>query len=316
MTFLDSLSKDYEDMLSLKEALGYSRTTYAGYIPDFIEYCGRRYPESDVVTKEMVTGWLDSYSFNSINTRTRALINLRTFTKYLAAIDKHTYVIDDEFSIPIVPYVPVIMKEDELRQFFSGVDTINNSWNLPMKKYILPVLFRMIFCCGLRPAEPLKLRCEDVNLSTGDIYIRQSKRRTDRHILMSKDMIDLCRRYELVAGSREWFFQRADGRPFSTGWLGDQFELCYKNSGLQLPKAPNTYSLRHCFATYTMMNWLDDNKNIMALLPYLSAYMGHTDIKHTLYYVHLLPERLRKSAGVDWDKLDSIYKEANYVYNK
>ena len=37
--------------------------------------------------------------------------------------------------------------------------------------------------------------------------------------------------------------------------------------------------------------------------------MGHTDIKHTLYYVHLLPGRLRESAGIDWDSLDSVYPE-------
>ena len=310
MTFLNSLTKDYEDMISLKEALGFSRSTYACYIPDFINYCGEHYPESNAVTKEMVIRWLDSYDFSSTNTRTRALINIRTFTKYLAATGKQSYVVDDEFSIPIIPYVPVIMKDEELKQFFSGVDITTKYSNLPLKGYILPVLFRMIFCCGLRPAEPLKMRCEDVNLSTGDVYIRQSKRRSDRHILMSDDMLNLCRRYELVAGSREWFFQRADGKPFNTKWLGHQFEQCYRNSGLQLPKAPNTYSLRHCFATYTMMNWIDEEKDIMTLLPYLSAYMGHTDIKHTLYYVHLLPERLRKSAGIDWDKLDYIYGEA------
>ena len=312
MTFQNSLEKDYEDMLSFKEALGYSRDTYRYYIPDFIRYCGKNHPESEAVTKDMVVGWIDRYAFKSPNTRTRALINIRTFTKYLAAIGKKTYVVDDEFSIPLIPFVPVIMKDEELKQFFYGVDITVRNCKLPFKKYIIPVLFRMILCCGLRPAEPLKMRYEDVNLTTGDVYIRQSKRRTDRHILMSDDMLNLCNRYEIVAGEREWFFQHPDGTPFTTRWLGHQFDQCYTNSGLYLPKAPNTYSLRHCFATYTMMKWIDAGKDIMALLPYLSAYMGHTDIKHTLYYIHLLPERLRKSAGVEWDKLDSVYEEVDY----
>ena len=47
----------------------------------------------------------------------------------------------------------------------------------------------------------------------------------------------------------------------------------------------------------------------MELLPYLSAYMGHSELTSTLYYIHLLPEKLRKSKGIDWDKLYSIYAE-------
>ena len=45
----------------------------------------------------------------------------------------------------------------------------------------------------------------------------------------------------------------------------------------------------------------------MELLPYLSAYMGHSELTSTLYYVHLLPENLRRSEGVDWDRLSRIY---------
>ncbi len=312
MTFRKMLMKDYEDMLALKMSIGYAKETYMYYIPEFIDYCGENYPNANAVTKDMVIGWLSSRSFTSSNTRTRALINIRTFTRYLAATGKQSYVVDDEFSLPIVRFVPVIMKDDEIKQFFFGVDNTIKSYDFPRKKYILPVLFRMIFCCGLRPAEPLKLRCEDVNLSTGDVYIRQSKRRTDRHILMSEDMLNLCHRYDLAIGSREWFFQHDDGKRLSTHWLDRQFRLCYKKSGLCLPQIPNPYSLRHCFATYTMMNWVDAGKDIMVLLPYLSAYMGHTEIKHTLYYVHLLPERLKSSAGINWEKLDSIYGEVGH----
>ena len=45
----------------------------------------------------------------------------------------------------------------------------------------------------------------------------------------------------------------------------------------------------------------------MELLPYLSAYMGHSELTSTLYYIHLLPENLRKSKAVDWDLLSRIY---------
>lgn len=65
-------------------------------------------------------------------------------------------------------------------------------------------------CYGLRPQEPPAIRTGDVDLETGDVYIRQSKRHKDRHIIMSGDMLDLCRRYDSVAGKRQWFFQKWD----------------------------------------------------------------------------------------------------------
>ena len=37
--------------------------------------------------------------------------------------------------------------------------------------------------------------------------------------------------------------------------------------------------------------------------------MGHTSLSSTLYYVHLIPENLLKSRGVDWTRLNAIVPE-------
>ena len=52
---------------------------------------------------------------------------------------------------------------------------------------------------------------------------------------------------------------------------------------------------------------MEDGRDIMALMPFLSAYMGHSDFSSTLYYVHLLPENLRKAKGIDWNLLSKVY---------
>jgi hypothetical protein len=57
------------------------------------------------------------------------------------------------------------------------------------------------------------------------------------------------------------------------------------------------------------MRWTDEGSDAMTQLPYLSAYMGHSQFQYTLYYVHLLPERLRSSAGIDWSQFSTIYGE-------
>ena len=45
------------------------------------------------------------------------------------------------------------------------------------------------------------------------------------------------------------------------------------------------------------------------MLPFLRAYMGHSEMSSTLYYVHLLPENMRRSAKVDWAKLNAVVPE-------
>ena len=70
-------------------------------------------------------------------------------------------------------------------------------------------------------------------------------------------------------------------------------------------KSERSDFLRHAFATRNLARWIDVGNDAMSLLPALSAYLGHSDLNSTLYYVHLLPERLRASAGVDWELLSA-----------
>ncbi len=60
------------------------------------------------------------------------------------------------------------------------------------------------------------------------------------------------------------------------------------------------------------MRLTDENRDIMSMLPYLSTYMKHTCYRHTLYYVHLLPERLRMSNNIVWEKFEGMYPEVSY----
>ena len=61
--------------------------------------------------------------------------------------------------------------------------------------------------------------------------------------------------------------------------------------------------------------WIDEGRNLYAMLPYLRAYMGHERLDDTAYYIHILPERLLSSPGVDWDRMDRIIPEVNIWTN-
>ncbi len=317
MSFIQEMTIAYNDMLNIKESLGFCRHNYEFHISPFIEFCTNRYPYADEITKDMIDQWLVSKTFNSDNTRRLAIINIRHFTRYLNAVGKRAYIPSSEYNIKTQRYQPYIFNDCELPRLFNEIDTLKNrnGYEASQPGLILPVAFRLELCCGMRPAEPFCLRVEDVNLKTGDVFIRKSKRGKDRHIIMSEEMRQLCTLYDGIVGKREWFFQYTDGGKIPTRWALWNFNKAWENTELpaRLNK-PRPYDLRHNFATRTLMRWVDEDRDVMTLMPYLSTYMGHVCLEETLYYVHLLPERIKSSPGIDWDMLGDIYctEEGSY----
>ena len=59
---------------------------------------------------------------------------------------------------------------------------------------------------------------------------------------------------------------------------------------------PRIHDLRHSFAVQTMLDWYASGADVPALLPRLSTYLGHTDPKHTYWYLQAAPELLTLAA--------------------
>lgn len=305
-----SLSEEFHKFLHVRASLGYSLDQYNSYLKNFILFCERNYGCDIEITREVLDNWIVDANFNNPKTRSTAISQIRSFTGYLQSIGRNSFI------PPVVEYRQPIHTHDkafifndyELKIFFETLDSIPPRNDIYHRERISPVLFRMMLCCGMRPQEPLSLFYEDVNLATGEIIIRQAKGRKDRRIIMSEDLRILCNKFDRYMPSpREFFFQRDDKKQIKTRWMDNQFNICLKRCPITFEKKPRPYDLRHSFATRTIMRWTDEKKDIMTYLPYLSAYMGHSDIADTLYYVHLLPGRLKTSKGIDWNLLNQVY---------
>ena len=284
MGFYDELQEDYRKMLDVRESLGYSRATYSHYIPEFIHYCAQQYPDSSQISREMFEGWILHRIFPSNRTFDEALSKIRAFTKYLVSAGKQAFIPDERYHKPYQKYIPYILSDAELSDLFCSIDNAVPDKCAPKKEYILPVLFRMMYCCGMRPTEPIRLRCRDISLETGEIFLRQTKNCKDRRIVMSEDLLRLCRIYDFQMGQREYFFEHWKGGPLNPKWMLVQFHRCFESDRHPERKRARPYDLRHTFATHILMGWVDGKRDIMSLLPFLSAYMGHADIRDTLYY--------------------------------
>lgn len=308
MSCKSRLDEAFEQMMSYRKAVGYATATYRSSVPPFISFCAENYPDAHFITSEMVDAWLAFYPYSD-NGRAVFISLLREFAKYLNFLGYEDFIPGDDYAVKRTAFYPYLFTDYELSAFFEAIDSYTGATcgKRYLPEVILPVYSRLLYCCGMRPQEPPALRTEDVDLKTGDIYIRQSKQHKDRHIIMSDDMLGLCRYYDSVAGQREWFFQKWDGSQYETSWYNQIWRKLTARSGISWRGTPRPYDLRHAFASRNIIRWMDCGRDVMELLPYLSSYMGHAELASTLYYVHLLPEKLRKSKGIDWEKLSMIY---------
>ena len=157
----------------------------------------------------------------------------------------------------------------------------------------------------------------DVDFSAGTLFIRKSKFHSERVVGLSAQMLELLakykRRLDRIVPNSTYLFPKRDGQPVGKHGLADYFRDRWLATSGRLRNGPapraRVYDLRHRFASTVLQRWMDEGREMYVMLPFLRAYMGHSEMSSTLYYVHLLPENMRRSAKVDWAKLNAIVPE-------
>jgi len=318
--FNSKLAPLFEGMIEYKLALGYALYSYEGILINLDRFCVQHFPNETVLTKEVVVKWMVKRPNENVRGPMARSHVIRQLGKYLNAVGIEAYILPDKYIGGKSAFSPYIFTDAELKGLFAAVDKMTRSPQAAksiISHITIPVILRLIYTCGLRPNEGRELKCKNVNLNTGEILITGTKKHKERIVVMSDDMLNLCRSYSIkrsiLAPHNEYFFPNPAGGMYSRNWLSYHFNACWEAANPD--KAPaslplvRVYDLRHRFASAIINRWLDEQKDLYAMLPYLRAYMGHANFNSTAYYIHLLPENLVKSAGVDWDRLYDIIPE-------
>lgn len=305
--FESLFANDILAYIKLRVSLGNEEDTYARRLHSFDTFCVEKYPKEVILSMEIAEAWCTKKTNEQTNTLKNRTNILRGFSKYLVSIGKKAYIIPDGFAGKGVQFIPYLYNDIELRSFFVGADQLPPHPLSPFREYVVPVMFRVLYCCGLRPQEVRHLKVSDTNLGEGTFYISNTKRNKDRIVAMSKELHDLCIKYDMhmqdKIPSREYFFQNPTGGPYRIAWIQQQFFRCWKKAGISFTTnhRPRVYDWRHNFATRVIVRWMNEQKDVMNLLPYLSTYMGHSSLEYTAYYIHLVPGHLKFSTLTAWN---------------
>lgn len=315
--FISGFADDLTDMINMKVALNYSPNTYLERARSFDKNCAEFFPGVNELTETVVISWIHTNAEQTNGALHRKISFARAFGMYLKSIGKKAYIVPDSYTSGRTLFVPYLLNDPELTALFHEIDRLEFKRN-PFCGIVLSTYFRLTYTCGLRPGEGRNLKRLDVDLNTGEVRINHTKWHKCRTVVMSEDMLTIARKYAVLRDSQfpdsEYFFPDTDGDPYTSARMGTQLKRCFAASKPEVPEellpSIRVYDLRHRFATAVLSRWLDEGIDITSRLPYLQTYMGHKELQSTLYYVHLLPENLVKSAGIDWEHMNSILPRA------
>ncbi|MDR2569875.1 MAG: tyrosine-type recombinase/integrase [Oscillospiraceae bacterium] len=285
----------------------------------FDAYFHEHHPNLALLTKEAVRGWIyheTSHGCGGMNAKASSVRNLAQYMGNGAYILPHK-------AIP-KPHkcTPYILTDDELSRLFFAADNIKGNID-KLVKVILPTLLRLLYTCGLRPYEVRLIKRNNINFSTGEILLERTKKHKERIVVMSDDMLEQCRKYDIIRAitnpQSEYFFTRKDGKPVQSRQLDYIVKRCWRKANPDVPPDMlprlRPYDLRHRYASAILQKWISEKRDLYAMQPYLRAYMGHEEFDDTAYYIHLLPENLLNSPGIDWSDIDEVNPEVNVWKN-
>jgi len=236
---------------------------YQDRVSHFLIYTNKT---PDTLTTEDVCAFLAMKANEGIKPRTFNLFNssIHFFFRYVL---RQTW---DEYAIPRMKldyHLPTILSLNEVDQLLDATT------NLKYK-----AIFSTMFSSGLRISEALHLHYSDISRSKMQIYIRQSKARSDRYTILSPRNLEILTSYWFTCNKPTGilFPSRSTKSFLSNSAVAMVMRNSLRDAGLSTDIS--SHDLRHSFATHLMEEGVE--------FRYIQALLGHRDAKSTALYLH------------------------------
>lgn len=162
--------------------------------------------------------------------------------------------------------LPIVLSRDEVAAI------IRSTPNLKAE-----CLLALMYSCGLRVGEVLRLRWKDIDRDRGLIWIRRSKGFKDRSIPISKKMLAMLEKYFHKYRPPEYIFEGQNGGQYSSSSVNQTIRsVCLR---LRINKKVTAHTFRHSFATHLMESGTN--------LRIIQTLLGHKSSKTTEIYTHV-----------------------------
>jgi integrase len=178
-------------------------------------------------------------------------------------------------SNPLKHVKPCKVKNENIPRFFTETDIKKLLDAIPegeFKRFV-------IFCLntGCRRNEALNLKWDDIDMKRGIVIFRVTKSGKSREVPFNGVLTEMLRSMPKT-GDRPF--------PFESDFVTHKFKDYVQASGIRNQNL-KLHSLRHTFASHLIMRGVD----VMTV----SRLLGHSSVRVTEMYAHLVPDHLRAS---------------------
>jgi integrase/recombinase XerD len=299
---LAALARDIEEFILFKRTLGLRYEASA-----LLLYRFRRFAEEYVKVSSkrrialdaLIRAWLSRPGGRKATGTAQQFGIIRELCLHRQRRDPGSYVPDRKLAPRRGPkFLPYALSHDHVRTMIKAARRHPGSlfWG-----EMLELMLLMLYCMGLRPGEPLRLRMADLDLKARTFVIRDSKGKT-RIVPFEADLARTIERYlrkraALVsASSSEYLLLDREGQALKMPSVSNLISKLFRRVGLKPAHGlggPRAYDFRHAYAVHRLTDWYRKGIDLHARLPWLSAYMGHDDLLGTEVYLHATPTLLR-----------------------
>lgn len=317
--FSGVLAGHLQNFIAVKRGLGCIYNTEAKQLSRFSRFSLSYSITPDELPENLVKDWIAKKPTDSDRNQYSRYSLIGQFARYMVRMGYSAYVPEaGDIGKIHRTFIPYIFTHDQIQALFTVFDSIETPLRsgAPRRKYIVPVLFRLLYCCGLRVSEAVSLKGEDVDLKRGVLTIRDSKFGKTRYVPMSAQITAKCAEYNKTrltnTVGEDWFFAAPDGGRYDVRSVYCIFRDCLWKAGIShggKGNGPRVHDFRHTFAVHCLQKWVASGEDLTTALPRLSAYMGHHDFAATEQYLRLTAEVYPKIAELMMERYGYIIPE-------
>lgn len=292
--FASVLGPHIERFVAEKRALGYHYEKQEFLLRVFDRHLVDIGHQTVDLPKTVVEGWQQGQPNQSASTRKHYAGAVRRLAKFLIrnGIDAYvqngpqTAVVQDNF-------VPYVFTHRQMSQLLAAIDSLVPDTRSPKRHVVFAALFRVLYGCGLRCGEALRLTVGDVDLGNGALTIKEGKFGQDRLVPVADSLLERLRGFSTEMGARspeEIFFPAPNGRAYTLITPYRVFRHALRTIGIPhrgRGHGPRLHDIRHAFALHRLEDWHRRGVDLDASLPVLATYMGHKSLAGTQRYLRL-----------------------------